>query len=54
MLPCKVLVRIIVEPGNVVCAVEIIVEAASVWVCVRGDCVCGIVEANWVETIVLC
>ena len=53
VLPCKVLVKIIVEPGKVVCAVETIVEAASVWVCIRADCVCVIVEANSVEMTVL-
>lgn len=37
VLPCKVLVKIIVEAGKFVCAVEIIVEAGRVWVCVRGD-----------------
>ena len=47
VLPCKVLVRIIVEPSKVVCAVEMIVEAASVWVCVR---VAVFVDANCVDT----
>ena len=47
VLPCKVLVRIIVEPSKVVCAVEMIVEAASVWVCVR---VAVSVDANCVDT----
>ena len=49
VLPCKVLVKTIVEAGKVVC----IVEAARVWVCVRGDWVCVIVDTNWVETMVL-